>query len=350
MGCATIKPQKRLPNVNETPDLKSYDKILVAFSGGKDSLACLLTLFDAGVDPSRIELWHHDIDGRADEGLMDWPVTAAYCEAVAEAFKLPIFFSWKVGGFEREMLRDGNLTAPISWEEPGTNGDKVIRTAGGERGKEGRRMRFPQVSADLRVRWCSAYLKIDVMDRALRNDPRFSGKRTLVITGERAEESPARARYATMEPHRADGRAARSRRHVDTWRVAHSMTEREVWSIIERYRVVPHPAYRAGWGRVSCASCIFGSRDQWASLAKIAPDHVEKIASYEERFGSTIKRSESVREQVAKGTPYAVLETPEGRQAVREALSREWTRPVVLGPDEVWTLPAGAFGDAAGPV
>lgn len=38
-----------------------YDAILVAFSGGKDSLACLLHLLDLGVDRSKIELWHHDV-------------------------------------------------------------------------------------------------------------------------------------------------------------------------------------------------------------------------------------------------------------------------------------------------
>lgn len=31
-------------------ELDSYDKIIVYFSGGKDSLACLLFLFDLGAD------------------------------------------------------------------------------------------------------------------------------------------------------------------------------------------------------------------------------------------------------------------------------------------------------------
>ncbi len=38
-------------------DLASYDKIIVYFSGGKDSLACLLLLLVLGVDPTKIELW-----------------------------------------------------------------------------------------------------------------------------------------------------------------------------------------------------------------------------------------------------------------------------------------------------
>jgi len=41
-----------------------YDKILVAFSGGKDSIACVLHLLDLGIPRSSIELHHHLVDGR----------------------------------------------------------------------------------------------------------------------------------------------------------------------------------------------------------------------------------------------------------------------------------------------
>ena len=43
--------------------LEEYDKIIVLFSGGKDSLACVLHLLELGVPREKIELWHHDIDG-----------------------------------------------------------------------------------------------------------------------------------------------------------------------------------------------------------------------------------------------------------------------------------------------
>lgn len=138
---------------NSQPDLSQYDRFVVFFSGGKDSVACVLALLDAGVDPERIELHHHIIDGREGSDLFDWPVTEAYCEAFAKAMGLRIFFSWKVGGFEREMLRNKQKTAPIAWETE----DGRVEMSGGDGGKEGTRRRFPQVSADLRVRWCSAY-------------------------------------------------------------------------------------------------------------------------------------------------------------------------------------------------
>lgn len=229
-------------------DLSSYDKIIVYFSGGKDSLACILHLIESGVDMSRVELWHHEIDGREGSTLMDWPVTPAYCQAVADTLNLPIYFSWKIGGFEREMLRKDSLTAPTKFETPAGE----IFQVGGTRGKPNTRRKFPQVSADLKVRWCSAYLKIDIAAAAIRNQAHFDHSQTLVISGERAEESPARSKYKEFEPDRADNRSGKKGRLVDRWRPIHKWSEADVWAIIERFDINPHPAYHLGWGRVSC--------------------------------------------------------------------------------------------------
>ena len=70
-------------------DLTTYDRVIVAFSGGKDSAACLFHLLELGVDRSKIELHHHLVDGEDQQeadGLMDWPCTNDYCRKVAEAF------------------------------------------------------------------------------------------------------------------------------------------------------------------------------------------------------------------------------------------------------------------------
>ncbi|AYN07632.1 hypothetical protein DS731_21805 (plasmid) [Alteromonas sp. RKMC-009] len=52
-------------------DLDRYEKIILAMSSGKDSIACLLRLIELGVDLNRVEAWHHDVDGRAGSNLMD---------------------------------------------------------------------------------------------------------------------------------------------------------------------------------------------------------------------------------------------------------------------------------------
>lgn len=316
------------------PVLESYDHIIVGFSGGKDSQAVVLHLIEQGVQ-EKIELWHHDVDGKG-PSFMDWPITPDYCRAFARAFDLPIYFSYREGGFLRELLKENDRTAPVVYETP----DGQAR-AGGVNGKIATRRRFPQVTADLRTRWCSSTLKIDVMAAAIAGQDRFRGKRILVVTGERAEESASRARYSTFEPHRNHAPGPRARRHVDHWRPVHGWTETEVWEILERFKVRAHPCYYLGWSRASCFTCIF-AREPLASVKQIAPKHFEHLASLEEEFGWTIHRDKSVRQLADEGKVF-----PMDPEIVSLALGESYTIPIIM--DE-WKLPPGAFGINSGPV
>lgn len=160
---------------------------------------------------------------------------------------------------------------------------------------------------------------------------------------ERAEESSARAKYKTFEPYRSDNRnGKRRKRHVDHWRPVHAWLEDRVWEIIERYRVDPHPAYKLGWGRLSCAACIFGSMHQWASLNTVNPSQVRKISELEAEFELTIHRTRSVGEQIEKGIPYEGMDPDH----IVQALSKNHEQKIIV--DE-WKVPNGAFGENTGP-
>lgn len=320
-------------------DLLGYDRYVVSFSGGKDSTACLLFLLDNSVPKEKIELWHQEIDGRG-PSLFDWEVTPDYCRRLGAAFGVPVLFQWKEGGFTREMLRENSLTAPVHFEVPG--GDEL--RVGGERGKPSTRRKFPQPSPDLRVRWCSAYLKIDVCATAIRHDPRFLGVRTLVLSGERGEESPQRARYAILEPDKADLRNGRVPRYVDRFRPVRDWTERQVWDIIEKYRVRPHPCYFMGFGRCSCKFCVFGNRDQFASAACVSRVKADRLVAFEKEFGTTLKRDTDLESLIRKGRPYAAITS----ELARLATSFEYDQPVLLCEGERWRLPEGAFSKCQG--
>lgn len=318
----------------------NYDKYIVAFSGGKDSIALVLYLLDSGVDPAKIELWHHDIDGN-EEAFMDWECTHDYCQKFADAFGIDIYFSWKKGGFKREMLRDNQRTAPTWFETPG----KILKKVGGILGDLGTRLRFPQVSADLKVRWCSAYLKIDVCSAAIRNQERFQGLKTVVLSGERGEESTARSKYQIFEVDRSDRRDGRLKRHVDRWRPIRDWKEVQVWDIIKRYRVRVHPCYYMGWSRCSCKFCIFGNADQFASAYKLSPIQGEEIIEYEERFGVTMKRNTDLRSLISCGNPYPNIT----EELARQANSKIYDQQIIFNDNEEWLLPAGAYGESCGP-
>ncbi|GLU56478.1 hypothetical protein Dfri01_59390 [Dyadobacter frigoris] len=313
--------------------MKNYDKYIVAFSGGKDSTACFLYLLSIGIDVSKIELWHHLVDGQ-EETFMDWEVTEDYCRKFAEAFGVQIYFSWKEGGFERELLRENARTAPMIFETP-----SGLVKAGGERGKLSTRRKFPQVSGDLSVRWCSPYLKIQVCAAAIRNQDRFKGLKTVVLSGERGQESIQRSKYRISE---RDEVHLDNKRVVHRWRPIRDWNENAVWAIIEKYNVVAHPCYYLGWTRCSCKFCIFGNADQMASASKISPIQSKKIISYERAFATTIKRNESFSDLVERGVPY---------QQITESSAMKATSKIYSGAifTNNWSIPAGAYGSGCGP-
>lgn len=319
--------------------LDQYDYVIGSYSGGKDSLALVLLALALGVPKDRFELWHQHIDGApGSNGLMDWPCTESYVRATAKGLGLPLRYQWKDGGFEGEMLRENSKTAGVYYED--VNG--VVRFCPpSDRGKTATRLVFPQVSADLSVRWCSAYLKIDVAKRAINNDDRFKNAKILFLTGERREESTARSKYNEVEEHGCSG----VKRRVDQWRCVIDWKEQEVWDIIKQNGIVPHPAYRLGWGRVSCMACIFGDRDQWASVRSIAAERFAKISAYERRFGKTIKRGESIEEQANKGNSF-VENAPDW--LIKLAMTNEYPDEEVFTND--WQIPSGAYKRCGGPL
>ena len=323
-------------------NLQDYDSIIVAFSGGKDSVACVLQLLECGVDPSRIEIHHHNVDGEHSdtEGLMDWPVTHSYCHEFAKAFGMSYSESFRLGGIERELDRNNEPTAAVSIPYI-VDGQRVLV---GGKGKPNTRLKFPQVSADLSTRWCSSVVKISCMDAWLRNDPRFNSGKTLIVTGERAEESSNRAKYHAFEPHRADNRnGLRVRRFVDHWRPVHKFTEQMVWDLIKKYSVSPHPSYMLGFSRTSCRSCIFADKHQWATIKLIAPNQFKRIAAKEEGTGLTIHRSHSVIELASIGTPYT---GSDDAYWVTLGNSKFFSHPIICTD---WVMPKGAFGSSCGP-
>lgn len=319
-------------------DLDIYDHIILCMSGGKDSIACLLHLIDMHTDLSKIELWHHDVDGREGSKLMDWPCIADYNRKLAAAFGLPLYFSWLEGGFEGEMLKENSYSRPHRVETPE---GLLILERDTKRAKLGTRMKFPQVSANLQTRWCSSALKIDVGRRALNNQTRFEGKKVLFITGERREESSNRAKYNQLEPHTCDRRNGRKARHVDAWRPVLHWSEEKVWDTLERHGVIPPVPYRLGWGRSSCVRCVFNSPVIWATLRHHFPGSLDAVAAYEKRFNTTINRNRINILDVSQQAKPLDINDPE---AFIQAMNPEYSLQVLQSKDTgTWTLPAGAF-------
>lgn len=299
-------------------------KYLVAFSGGKDSVAMVLHLLELGINRSDIHLHHHEVDGGG-QNLWDWGGTASYCQAFADAMGLKLFFSGRFGGIDREMLRTNEGCQSVYYYG---DGEKTVLTS-----KPGSttRLKFPAVAADLRTRWCSACIKINVFSRVITN--LYPTGEYIVCTGERGEESANRARYAKREPHQSNS----LKRSVTAWRPILDWTEGEVWAIIERWKIQPHPCYELGYSRCSCQICIFGSANVWASNAELSPSKLVYIRQREIEFGFTLYNGMTILEKAKKGVSFLLPENV--KKWKNQALIR-FTLPIIV---EKWKLPQGAF-------
>lgn len=345
--------------------LEEYDLVIVLFSGGKDSTAAYFKLLELGVPKNKIELWHHDIDGKNKERRMDWPCTQEYVKAFAEREKVTLRVSWRDQGFWGEVYRVG-ASYPIRYMQDGEVktcsqskqqlrsqelreqlADDFTEEEFEELKSYGYRMKFPAKAGDLMRRWCSGYLKIDVAAATIRNLETISkDKKILIVSGERRGESSGRSKYNEMEIHRSNA-TAKAHRLVHQRRAVIDYSERDVWEVIKRNRTTPHPCYSAGWNRCSCMMCIFSLPRHWAGIRELFPEEFEAVKNDEERLGFTLDNKKGLEEYVGDAESCVCHAAVE---AIRQIISGKFTVDEITTPSELWDFPAGAFkGSDGGP-
>lgn len=383
--------------------LEEYDLIVVLISGGKDSVACYLKLIELGVPKEKIEFWHHDIDGGHPTRRMDWKCTQNYVKALADAEGVKLRVSYRVNGFFGELYRIG-ASEPIEWIDPDTGEIRQCKLSSNylkcrelkEQATEemeellkqyGYRMKFPAKTGDLSRRWCSAYLKICVADTVVSNLDRLgeleelggkrhkfpakggthsgrwcSGnlkaavqdsvtanleetkhdKKILIVSGERRGESAGRSKYNEMEIHRTNA-TAKAHRVVHQWRCCIDYSEKDVWELLKRHHINPHPCYRIGWNRCSCMMCIFSTPRLFAGVKELFPDAYASLRHDEEILGFTLDNKKNLDEFIGD-TPSCVCWND--KKAIHSILTGEFGTEDIY--TENWNYPVGAFHGADG--
>ena len=208
----------------------------------------------------------------------------------------------------------------------------------------GCRMKFPAKSGDLSRRWCSGSLKASVQDSVTSCLERTKENvKVLVVSGERRGESRGRSMYNEMELHRTNAEK-KAHRTVHQWRPVIDYSEKDVWEVMKRHKANPHPCYRAGWNRCSCAQCIFSTPPLFAGIRELYPDEYEKLRQDEIILGFTLDNKCDLDTFVgdAKSCVYWGDEA-----AIHSLVSGEFTVDDVYVKG-AWMYPAGAFHGAEG--
>ncbi len=264
-----------------TPDLTSYDIILVNSSAGKDSQATLDYVAELASEAGvldRIVVVHADL------GRVEWAGTRELAEAQAQTYGFR---------FETVSRKQGDLLVQV----------------------EARGM-WPSSTA----RYCTSDHKTSQVARLMTQlvNEKQAGLisprqvRILNILGIRADESPARSKKVPFENEK---RASNGRRHVDRWFPIFTWSEADVWERIGQAPTDHHPAYDLGMPRLSCCFCVLASKPALVLAAQHNPELAQEYLAVEERIQHTFRQDLPMAAIVAEAQATPVLVKAEGWSA-----------------------------------
>jgi 3'-phosphoadenosine 5'-phosphosulfate sulfotransferase (PAPS reductase)/FAD synthetase len=249
-----------------------WELIVVALSNGKDSRVVLHDALDRYPRRRIVALYNHL--GNEHEG------SEAEAAALCRALEVPLLFTWK----ER---RDGRLVSRYGPEVPAAaaNLDLVVELAAA-RGQW----------ADRANPLCTSTGKRETSDVVLRAGclempgaiPASDARRILFLSGERAEESAARARRPAWSVR--EGATSPAKGRLVLWhRPVHDWPEQQVWDFLARHDSPAMPAsYAQGFSRHSCWMCIHRTWPEACLAFAQAPGPAALRVAVEERIGHKV--------------------------------------------------------------
>jgi 3'-phosphoadenosine 5'-phosphosulfate sulfotransferase (PAPS reductase)/FAD synthetase len=240
-----------------TPDLTSYDVLLVNSSAGKDSQAMMTHVVklaqEQGVS-NRLVVVHCDL------GRVEWEGTAELAEEQAKHYSLR---------FLKVTRPQGDLLTQVEQRKMWPSSTARYCTSDHKRG---------QVHKVLTM----------LTDEVRAAKGTTAPVRILNMLGLRAEESPARAKKT---PFVNDKAASNGKRTVDTWYPIFDWKVGQVWSTIKESGVRYHKAYDLGMPRLSCCFCVLASKNDLLIAGKHNRALLDEYVAVEQRIGHTFKKS-----------------------------------------------------------
>ena len=212
------------------------DKVIVNFSGGKDSTVAILKVLEA-YPKDKVVLCYQDTGA-------EYPETLSFVEGMATLFELPLVVLKRYEDF---------------WELA-------------------RRLRhFPRRT----MRNCTLYLKVRELNKWVRANRESLGNEIIIVNGIRGEESLSRSKMSEWRLHETtlkDGSFT-----AKVWLPCLHLKEKEIYDIIEAEGLPLHPCYEFA-RRCNCWCCIFASNHTVRGYAEMHPDLYEKACLVEDEI------------------------------------------------------------------
>lgn len=264
--------------------LEQANWIITSLSGGKDSVAQTILLVER-FGPKVIA--HYQVLPE------DWPETLPYVQDICNHLGIRLVAQQAVyeptgdgRGVHRAVILDIHSPSDIvRW------GNGVIAGATDLALRRG----WPPSAAS---RFCTSYFKRDLLNAWLVQNRDWLGEEVVIALGERAAESPRRAKKPEFWP-----RIERRGWTVWNWLPVHQLSRRQVFRLLHDYGFEPHPAYRAqgmtprdmldkdeeGGPRTACRFCIYASVADVCHQAQIESNRglLSRIAFVEQVTGKT---------------------------------------------------------------
>lgn len=232
------------------PDLDKPGRVIVAFSGGKDSIATWLYLTELGWD---VKCLFADTGWESDE-------TYKYLDLLESSHKINLI---RVYPEVRDIFE---IDSPVKskYKDIWFNiiNMKSLTLLKG---------RPPGPTA----RFCTTVLKLRPSARWVRSN---SCDIDIVACGVRAEESHKRREMPVFT---YDDLMKKYR-----WMPIHSWSHKDVFEIAKRHNIPPNPLYLKGCARVGCWPCIFARKSEILVMTR-DKDAVERLINLEESSGRT---------------------------------------------------------------
>ena len=165
-----------------------------------------------------------------------------------------------------------------------------------------------------------------------------------MVSGERRGESTGRSRYNELEKHRTNAEK-KAHRTVHQWRAVIDWSEKDVWEIIKRHHINPHPCYRAGWNRCSCCCCVFSSPRHLKGISEILPDVFEALKEDERELDFTFDAKCNLDDYIKDAESCLVYDDADAIDSIRTG---NYLPEQIYVPADAWKYPVGAFHGSDG--